>query len=386
MKFVRWRGDRARGELPYFRMEGAVADSRGEHILDEDGGDSLAEASAVPQPLPNLGKASEQISELLIQARDSIVMVEDSELQVIARISAEFNRPSESGMGRDSAEALRDSEVDRLTAEVHEEAAEASKSEAEKVKKDISERVVVLPRTHLLANSIAPTAAIKSVAPAAAPRGPFWQIVAAAAALVGLGVGLGQLQPHQARTDASPAVETGVAPSRAAAAMQREPIEEPAVVRQEPALVPNSLAVAHAAAAEKQGEEPLAEVAAEVPVAVQAVTPEKAKSPAPARESRAVRSKRGSTKPGQLPAQPSREQVVATMKAAMPALERCAAGRRGSVSAQLTVRGSGQVSYALVQGSFAGTREGSCLAKALRDVRFPAFSETSLRLTYPLQF
>ena len=74
------------------------------------------------------------------------------------------------------------------------------------------------------------------------------------------------------------------------------------------------------------------------------------------------------------------------MKAAMPALNQCTAGRKGSVSAQLTVRGTGQVSYALIQGSFAGTREGSCLAKALRDVRFPAFSESSLRLTYPLQF
>jgi len=70
----------------------------------------------------------------------------------------------------------------------------------------------------------------------------------------------------------------------------------------------------------------------------------------------------------------------------MPALNRCAAGRRGVVSAQLTVRSSGQVSYALVQGSFAGTREGTCLAKALREVRFPEFSDPTLKLTYPLQF
>ncbi len=381
-----------------------MADTRGEDILDDEGGDSLTEASGDSESLSNpilerppqgalrREAGAEQISELLIQARDSIVMIEDSELQVLARISAEFNRSSDSGIVRDSAEALRDSEVDRLAVDSEDpELGETSHSElTDKGKKDISERVAVLPRTHLLANSIAPTAAIKSVAPAAAPPlGPFWQIVAAAAAVVGLGIGLGQIPSHQARTEATPAVEDHVV-VRTAAAVQRETAQErvTGASAAEPAVEPNSLPVAHRAAVDDPNrEQNNAESAAEqAPTAIEISSPGTSKSPAAARGSRAVRRKRAGTKPGQLPAQPSREQVVATMKAAMPALDRCAAGRRGSVSAQLTVRGSGRVSYALVQGSFAGTREGSCLVQALREVRFPAFSEPSLRLTYPLHF
>ena len=251
----------------------------------------------------------------------------------------------------------------------------------------------MIPRTHLLANSIAPTATIKSVPPAPAARGPFWQIVAAAAVLVGLGAGLGQLKEREAHREGAPAVETGLVVRRTAASAKREPLLAPRAAEpkkvEEPAVSPGNLAVAKAQPARAPVEPPA------LAAATDKVEPElgshsgagEKNAVESTKTSRAVRVKRTSTKStGPLPAQPSREQVVATMKAAMPALNRCTDGRKGSVSAQLTVRGSGRVSYALIQGSFAGTREGSCLATALRDVRFPAFSEPSLRLTYPLQF
>jgi hypothetical protein len=344
---------------------------------------------------PTLPPPSEKIAELLIQARDSIVNVEDGELQVIARISAEFGTPvTAAGRGRESAESLRDSEVDRLALEVEPDVP-APETKSDSGKREISERITVMPRTHPLANSIAPTAVAKSVAPTAEKRGPFWQIVAAAAAVVGLGVGLGQLPSShpEARDEHAAETRTGVHATASApvvrpvlAAEAAEPVHE----------VPAAPAPAQPIAeAEVQPEQPLAVQPDSPAPSAEASAPERQPRPvseaksASSRESRprvARSEKRARANSGPLPAQPSREAVVATMKAAMPALARCTGGRKGSVSAQLTVRSSGQVSYALVQGSFAGTPEGSCLAQALRDVRFPAFSEPSLRLTYPLQF
>jgi type IV secretory pathway VirB10-like protein len=239
-----------------------------------------------------------------------------------------------------------------------------------------------------LANSIAPTAAVKSVAPPAMPRGPFWQIVGAAAAMVALGVGLSQLQqrePSQPEAQAGLVVRSTAASQPAPAPLSarapegalRPQAQAPEPVRQE------TVVVAEVAAANKAEVEQAPPVAPQVEAAAPAVVASK-------REARAERVKRvdpRARKSGkQLAAHPSREQVVSAMKTAMPALSQCTGGRKGSVSAQLTVRSSGQVSYALIQGSFAGTPEGSCLARALRDVRFPPFAEPSLRLTYPLQF
>ena len=57
----------------------------------------------------------------------------------------------------------------------------------------------------------------------------------------------------------------------------------------------------------------------------------------------------------------------------------------GVATVTLTVRGSGQVSHALVGGTFAGTPQGSCIARAVKLARFPSFSDDSVRITYPFQ-
>jgi hypothetical protein len=84
-----------------------------------------------------------------------------------------------------------------------------------------------------------------------------------------------------------------------------------------------------------------------------------------------------------LPALPTREQVVAGFDSVRAQLEQCAAGQHGVASVAATVASSGRVSYALVQGKFAGTPEGSCMALAVRQAHFPRFTQASLKVVYP---
>ena len=51
----------------------------------------------------------------------------------------------------------------------------------------------------------------------------------------------------------------------------------------------------------------------------------------------------------------------------------------------MIVRSRGVVSYAMVSGSFAGTPEGSCIARSVKLAKFPAFSDPSVRVNYPFE-
>lgn len=82
-------------------------------------------------------------------------------------------------------------------------------------------------------------------------------------------------------------------------------------------------------------------------------------------------------------AQPSREAVQQSLLAMRPQLEACAAGRRGTVDARVRIAGSGRVTYTLIQGDFAGTPEGSCIARALRAATFPPFSGPVFQVQFP---
>jgi hypothetical protein len=54
------------------------------------------------------------------------------------------------------------------------------------------------------------------------------------------------------------------------------------------------------------------------------------------------------------------------------------------VSIDATLANSGRVAHAQIGGVFGGTPEGSCIARAVRGAHFPAFSQQSLKLTYPI--
>jgi hypothetical protein len=61
----------------------------------------------------------------------------------------------------------------------------------------------------------------------------------------------------------------------------------------------------------------------------------------------------------------------------------CAAERHGVATVEITVGSSGRVRSALVTGDFAGTPEGSCVARAVRRARFPQFTQPTFEITYP---
>jgi len=86
-----------------------------------------------------------------------------------------------------------------------------------------------------------------------------------------------------------------------------------------------------------------------------------------------------------IPEQLSREQLTAVMSELMPTLQACAGDLHGMADLKLTLRPKGFVSYALVDADFAGTREGSCIAQALRRAKFPAFTAPVMRVSYPVQ-
>jgi hypothetical protein len=86
-----------------------------------------------------------------------------------------------------------------------------------------------------------------------------------------------------------------------------------------------------------------------------------------------------------LPVQPTREQVQQSLQLLQPALLACAAGGHGVSVANVTVASSGRVSHGTIEGVFAGTPEGSCMARALRTATFPAFSAQNFSVKYPFR-
>jgi hypothetical protein len=84
-----------------------------------------------------------------------------------------------------------------------------------------------------------------------------------------------------------------------------------------------------------------------------------------------------------LPATPSREDVLERFASIRPAVLRCAEGRSGVASVRVSIGASGRVRGVEVGRDFAGTPEGSCIARVVRTARFPAFSEPSLTVGYP---
>jgi hypothetical protein len=83
---------------------------------------------------------------------------------------------------------------------------------------------------------------------------------------------------------------------------------------------------------------------------------------------------------------PSREQVRSSMEAVRPALAECAAGRHGLAQVQVTVSPSGRVRAVRVTGAFAGSAEGSCMARAARGAQFAAFEGEPFTAQYPYRF
>jgi hypothetical protein len=73
------------------------------------------------------------------------------------------------------------------------------------------------------------------------------------------------------------------------------------------------------------------------------------------------------------------------MEGIRSALAQCAEGQHGRADIVVVIGSSGRVRSAQVRGVFAGTPQGSCMARAVRGARFPAFSSETFQLQYPFQ-
>jgi hypothetical protein len=87
-----------------------------------------------------------------------------------------------------------------------------------------------------------------------------------------------------------------------------------------------------------------------------------------------------------LPEQPTRESVQKGIESVRSQLAACAGGTHGMMYANVAIAGSGRVSYTTVEGAFAGTPAGSCMARTLRSATFPQFTASSFKVRYPFSF
>lgn len=84
-----------------------------------------------------------------------------------------------------------------------------------------------------------------------------------------------------------------------------------------------------------------------------------------------------------LPERPTRSDVRVGLEMLRPMLQACAATTHGTAIADIKIAGSGRVSYGRIDGDFAGTAAGSCMASALRGAEFPMFSGPAFTVRYP---
>jgi hypothetical protein len=84
-----------------------------------------------------------------------------------------------------------------------------------------------------------------------------------------------------------------------------------------------------------------------------------------------------------LPEQPTRDEIKRALEATRPALAACIGSEHGTTFANVTIAGSGRVTYSSIEGAFAGTPQGSCIARALRTASFPRFAAPSMKVRFP---
>jgi hypothetical protein len=81
----------------------------------------------------------------------------------------------------------------------------------------------------------------------------------------------------------------------------------------------------------------------------------------------------------------SRQQVQRGIELLRTQLVACAGDRHGTSLTQLTISPEGRVTHSLIEGAFAGTPAGSCMARALRGARFPRFASEAFTVRYPFR-
>lgn len=85
-----------------------------------------------------------------------------------------------------------------------------------------------------------------------------------------------------------------------------------------------------------------------------------------------------------LPESLERDEVIEGIEILRNEYSACAGDLHGVAEVRITIANTGRISHALVGGDFAGTPQGSCLARTLRQARFRSFLQPRLDIVYPL--
>ena len=272
---------------------------------------------------------------------------------------------------------------------------------------DVTERVTAIPMTHPLANSIAPGGSPVSTPPAPGKRPLRSQLALGALALLMVGAGTsGFLQSrgeHHAasgrRGDASDDVEQQAREAELARRDNGRAQETRAVPSLHAPLALEALHLQHASLAIGEPLSARLPAAPSAPDGKAAVSAPSRPSVAPTPEGSATKLRisvggaslkprpAGAVAAHDAPAQPEldRERVVAAMNALTPQLRACVGDQHGVADVTLTVRAAGVVSHALVEGPFAGSERGTCIARTLRTAKLPASPHAVSRVEYPFQ-
>lgn len=128
--------------------------------------------------------------------------------------------------------------------------------------------------------------------------------------------------------------------------------------------------------------------AAPEPKSIEAPPPGEPTVPAVAEQAHAPRAPRKAKAspvvPDELPEQPSRKTIGDAIAALRADFATCAGGRPGVAELDLTLNGNGTVSHALVGGDFAGSPQGSCIARTVRRAHLAPFQQPKFRVLYRL--
>jgi hypothetical protein len=267
---------------------------------------------------------------------------------------------------------------------------------------DATERVTTIPKTHPMANSLAPGSSFRSVPPSGSRLSPVAR-GAVAVGLLGLLAGAALLLQsrgeHHALATRHQASATTVQP-----VTTLSPSQETVIVMEEtpePVLLANE-AVSDTRAAPSRLEPLPAEAPsaaapsglarrAQVTTSIESTAVEPVavrRSPASGAALRVavgdvqLRDRSAASTTAQ---QPERAAIVSAMNAIASELRACVGDEHGIADVTLTVRNTGAVSHALVEGAFAGSPAGSCIARTLRAARLPALGDGVLHIVYPLQ-
>ncbi len=261
---------------------------------------------------------------------------------------------------------------------------------------DQTERTRTIPLTHPMANSIAPGGSAVSTPPRAR-KSSRWQVALGVAALIAIGFGSRLLQSrgeHHAASGLPNEQEEEALSRRDEPSKSVEPTEQDRIARQLAEAEAARRAEAEATAAREAEDQRLAQESLakqQADALAQAARQRAEKENAQAKKARSLRVGLGGVRmiereqgAASEAAGPDRAKVVAAMNAIAPQLQSCVGAEHGVADVTLTVRAPGVVSHALVEGAFADSPQGSCIAKALRAAKLPPFDEPVTRIEYPI--